>query len=193
MAITAGIVLRYGSDALLRLAAGITAIVAKDGKRSRAERALDVLRALRRDDPPPPGTRRPFREEAASGLAKAGRVTFSWAEQPIPRGGEMAQTIAVTVTCDICGSAKDAQTRRISLDGQAREIDLCGKDARALDKVAAKSCRTPGRSAGPPPPAAGLETGSAADIREWARIQGYELSDRGRIPASIEAEYEAAH
>ena len=50
----------------------------------------------------------------------------------------MAQTIAVTVTCDICGSAKDAQTRRISLDGQAREIDLCGKDARALDKVAAK-------------------------------------------------------
>jgi hypothetical protein len=56
VAIAAGIVLRYGSDALLRLVAGITAIVAKDGKRSRAERALDVLRALRRDDPMPPGT-----------------------------------------------------------------------------------------------------------------------------------------
>ena len=34
--------------------AGITAIVAKD-KRSHAERALDVLRELRRDGQPPPG------------------------------------------------------------------------------------------------------------------------------------------
>ena len=106
----------------------------------------------------------------------------------------MAQTIAVTVTCDICGSAKDAQTRRISLDGQTREIDLCGKDARALDKVAAKyvpHARKVRRVA-----STGRRTRDrqrSADIREWARIQGYELSDRGRIPASIEAEYEAAH
>lgn len=107
----------------------------------------------------------------------------------------MAQTVAVTVTCDICGSAKDAQTRTISLDGQAREIDLCGKDGRALDKVAAKYVpharklrRTPGTT---------RRTVSnrqrSADIRDWGRAQGYELSGRGRIPASVEAEYEAAH
>ena len=38
--------LRYGSDGVLRLVAGLTAILARD-KRSRAKRALDVLRALR--------------------------------------------------------------------------------------------------------------------------------------------------
>lgn len=47
--VTARVALRYGSDALLRLVAGITAIAAGDTKRSRAERALDVLRALRGD------------------------------------------------------------------------------------------------------------------------------------------------
>lgn len=47
VAATIGVTLRYGSDAVVRLAAGITAITAKD--RDRAERALKVLRALRGD------------------------------------------------------------------------------------------------------------------------------------------------
>jgi hypothetical protein len=51
---TIGVVVRYGSDAVLRLVAGITAIVAKDEKRTRAQRALDVLRALGHDSLPPP-------------------------------------------------------------------------------------------------------------------------------------------
>jgi hypothetical protein len=50
----AGVALRYGLDAALRLAAGITAICARD-EQSRAQRALTVLRVLaRRDEPPPP-------------------------------------------------------------------------------------------------------------------------------------------
>ena len=49
--ITAGIAvgslaLRTGSDAVLRLVAGLVAILAKD-KRSRADRALDVICAIR--------------------------------------------------------------------------------------------------------------------------------------------------
>ena len=50
---TIGVTLRYGSDAALRLIAGITAILAKDSDQTRAERALRVLRALRadRDEP----------------------------------------------------------------------------------------------------------------------------------------------
>lgn len=39
---------RYGSDSILRLVAGLTAIIARSD-RPRAERALDVLNALRRD------------------------------------------------------------------------------------------------------------------------------------------------
>jgi hypothetical protein len=54
-AATLGIVLRYGSDAVLRLVAGITAIAAKDDRQTRAQRALEVLRALRGDSQPPPG------------------------------------------------------------------------------------------------------------------------------------------
>jgi hypothetical protein len=46
---TIAVIFRYGSDAVLRLLAGITAILARD-KRSRARRALDVLRALRSPD-----------------------------------------------------------------------------------------------------------------------------------------------
>lgn len=42
-----GVTLRCGSDAVVRLAAGITAIMAKDP--ARADRAIKVLRALRGD------------------------------------------------------------------------------------------------------------------------------------------------
>jgi hypothetical protein len=54
IAATAILAIRYGSDAVLRLVAGITAIVAHDEKRSRAQRALDVLKTIcrRRGDPP---------------------------------------------------------------------------------------------------------------------------------------------
>jgi hypothetical protein len=46
--------LRYASDAVLRLLAGITAIFARDEKRTRAERALDVLRFSGPNNQPPP-------------------------------------------------------------------------------------------------------------------------------------------
>ena len=48
---TFGVALRYGSDAVVRMAAGLTAIITQD--KARADRALKVLRALRsnRDTP----------------------------------------------------------------------------------------------------------------------------------------------
>lgn len=106
----------------------------------------------------------------------------------------MAQQVSVTISCDICGSTKDARTRTISLDGQAREIDLCGKDGQALDKVAGKYApyaRKVRRT-----PTNGRRTVSdrqrSADVRAWAKSKGYEVSDRGRIPESIEREYATA-
>ena len=35
--------------------------------------------------------------------------------------------------------------------------------------------------------------GSSADVRAWARENGFAVSERGRIPAEIWAAYEAAH
>ena len=106
----------------------------------------------------------------------------------------MAQQVSVTITCDICGSSKDAQTHTISLDGQAREIDLCGKDGRALDKVASKY--VPHARKVRWAPTTGRRTASdrerSADIRAWAKSRGFEVSDRGRIPADLERQYATA-
>ena len=110
----------------------------------------------------------------------------------------MATQTTVTITCDICGGTKDARTRTITLDGRALEIDLCGKDARGLDKVAgkyvpaARKLTTSRRSASSGHRTVG-DRQRSADIRSWARTQGFELSDRGRIPANVEQEYDAAH
>jgi hypothetical protein len=108
----------------------------------------------------------------------------------------MAQQIAVTVTCDLCGSAKDTQTRVLSLDGKALEIDLCGKDGRGLDKVAGKfvpHARKVTRRAIAPGRRTTSDRQRSADIREWAKGQGFKISDRGRIPESVEREFAAAH
>jgi len=77
-------------------------------------------------------------------------------------------------------------------------IDLCGKDARGLDKVAGRyvpadrKLTTSRRSASSGRRTVGGRQRSV-DIRSWARTQGFELSDRGRIPANVEQEYDAAH
>jgi hypothetical protein len=49
----------------------------------------------------------------------------------------MATVTQMMLTCDVCGNAKDVQTRTFGLDGKAYEIDLCPKDGKNLDKVAA--------------------------------------------------------
>lgn len=41
-----------------------------------------------------------------------------------------------------------------------------------------------GRNAGP---------GTTAEIRKWAQENGYEVSERGRIPAAVREAYAAAH
>jgi Gas vesicle synthesis protein GvpL/GvpF/Lsr2 len=49
----------------------------------------------------------------------------------------MATVTEVTLTCDVCGDAKDVKTRLFGLDGKAYEIDLCSKDADGLSRVTA--------------------------------------------------------
>jgi hypothetical protein len=50
----------------------------------------------------------------------------------------MATVAQVTLTCDMCGNAKDVKTRTFGLDGHAYEIDLCKKDGNALGRVASR-------------------------------------------------------
>lgn len=109
----------------------------------------------------------------------------------------MATLTQVTLTCDVCGNAKDVQTRTIGLDGTTYEIDLCPKDGKGLSKAAAgyvSSARTTttrhaARGDGRRPRS---RTETAA-VRDWAKATGLEISDRGRVPAAIFRDYQAAH
>ena len=82
-------------------------------------------------------------------------------------------------------------TVRFGLDGTEYEIDLNAGHARELREVLARyldAARRVGGSARRPArgsrrgPAGGLNT---TEVREWARAQGIEVKDRGRVPADL--------
>jgi hypothetical protein len=106
----------------------------------------------------------------------------------------MATKVTVALEDDLDGGPAE-ETVRFGLDGADYEIDLNKKNAAALRKQLApfveharKAGRGPRRPAGRS--AASRERGS--DIRAWAKGQGIAVSGRGRIPASVVAQYEAA-
>ena len=57
-----------------------------------------------------------------------------------------------------------------------------------LPRRAGGSARKPARSSRRGP-AGGLNT---TEVREWARAQGIEVKDRGRVPADLVAQFKAA-
>jgi nucleoid-associated protein Lsr2 len=110
----------------------------------------------------------------------------------------MAQKVVVEVTDDIDGG-KAAETVTFGLDGRAYTIDLSARNARALRKVLApyiesgRRVRTGSPGRGRSRTAAARTTSSTQQVREWARSQGIEVADRGRIPSELAARYQAAH
>ena len=106
----------------------------------------------------------------------------------------MAQKITVALEDDLDGGPAD-ETVRFELGGAEYEIDLSKKNARAFRKQLApfieharKAGRGQRRRSGRT--AAGRER--SGGIRAWAKGQGIAVSDRGRIPASVVEQYEAA-
>jgi hypothetical protein len=106
----------------------------------------------------------------------------------------MAQKVTVALEDDLDGGPAD-ETVRFGLGGAEYEIDLSKKNARAFRKQLApfiEYARTAGRGqrrrAGRT--AAGRER--SGGIRAWAKGQGIAVSGRGRIPASVVEQYEAA-
>lgn len=105
----------------------------------------------------------------------------------------MAQKVHVLLTDDIDGS--DAtQTVRFGWLGADYEIDLNDKNYAAFEKAIGKylnaARRTGGRSRG------GKRARSAVDlaaVRSWARENGYDVSDRGRISGDVLEAYKAAN
>jgi len=109
----------------------------------------------------------------------------------------MAQKTMVVLEDDIDGGEAD-ETVQFSLDGVSYEIDLSDKNAAKLRddfaKYTGQGRRLGGRSArGRGAGNRGAGRNRSAQVREWARSQGLKVSDRGRIPADILNQYEAAH
>jgi hypothetical protein len=109
----------------------------------------------------------------------------------------MAQKVEVLLVDDIDGGEAD-ETVSFSLDGTSYEIDLSKKNAAKLRNSlepfvanARKARKTTGR-AGRGSRTAGSRERSA-EIREWAKNHGIKVNERGRIPANVIEQYEAAH
>ena len=67
-----------------------------------------------------------------------------------------------------------------------------GEGEQALDAGRHGLGRADQRRAGRKPVARSSK-GGLAEIRDWARANGYEVSDRGRIPGNVMEAYEAAN
>ncbi len=104
----------------------------------------------------------------------------------------MAQRTIVALEDDLDGGPAD-ETVRFGVGGSEYEIDLSEKNAAKLRKQLAPfvehARRASGQSHRPVRTAASRRR--SRDIRAWARDQGIQLSERGRIPAGIAAQYEA--
>ncbi len=112
----------------------------------------------------------------------------------------MAQRVNVVLVDDIDGS--DAvETVSFALDGVDYEIDLSEKHAgelrNAVSLYIGHGRRTGGRrrsgrrSSGSA--SANRDGASAADIRAWARENGWDVPERGRVSAEVREAYAAAN
>ena len=109
----------------------------------------------------------------------------------------MAQKIQTLFIDDLDGSEAEG-TIRFGLDGTEYEIDLNAEHAQALRDVLARYVHAARRAGGGARrPARGGRRASAGgvdstEVREWAKAQGIDVKDRGRVPAELVVKFKAA-
>jgi nucleoid-associated protein Lsr2 len=106
----------------------------------------------------------------------------------------MAQKIEVLLIDDLDGTSAD-ETVTFACDGSRYEIDLSASNATHLRQALqpfVKNARK-SKSASPRSSRATSHRERSADIRTWAKKRGIEINERGRIPASVIEQYDAAH
>ena len=110
----------------------------------------------------------------------------------------MAREVIERLVDDLDGSDADAAVK-FGLDGRAYSIDLTDKNADELRAVLAPYVsvatleRDPLRVTRRRMPVQQRQAAGSAQVsalRQWARDNGYEVSDRGRISKEIRAAYE---
>ena len=114
----------------------------------------------------------------------------------------MAQRVNVVLVDDIDGSDA-SETVSFGLDGAQYEIDLSAGNADKLREALAlyigHGRRAGGRKRGSSRSNGTASRGrsgggaSAAEIRAWARENGWDVPERGRVSAEVREAYDAAH
>lgn len=110
----------------------------------------------------------------------------------------MAQKVNIVLVDDLDGT-EATETVSFGLDGTTYEIDLNDANAASLRealsgyvgharKVTGGGRRTRRSSSG-----SSSSSSNTKDVREWAKAQGMEVSERGRISADVQQAYDAAH
>ena len=106
----------------------------------------------------------------------------------------MATRTTITLEDDLDGGPAD-ETLRFHLGAAEYEIDLNAKNARAFRRQLApfvEHARQEGRAPRHRAARSASARKDSAAIHEWAKAQGMQISERGRIPASVIEQFEAA-
>ena len=111
----------------------------------------------------------------------------------------MAQKVNIVLVDDLDESEAE-ETVTFGLDGKEYAIDLSADNARTLRDAMAPyvaharpvSSRTSRRTSSSSTKAAAGGV-SPADIRAWARENGFEVPERGRVSSEVREAYAAAH
>jgi hypothetical protein len=110
----------------------------------------------------------------------------------------MAQRVEVVLTDDLDGTEVrngKGETITFGLDGKTYEIDLSARNATALRKTL-KPYIDAGRKAKNSRVRTTTRTKIGPDartVKEWARANGYQVKERGRVSKEILAAFEAAN
>jgi hypothetical protein len=126
-------------------------------------------------------------------LDDVGRPPYS-AGTPIQGRKKMAQRVQVVLTDDIDGG-EGAETVSFSYNGVDYELDLSAKNAKKFhDNL--QFYADHGRRVGARRASGGSKTTKVssdnATIRAWAKANGIDVPDRGRISSSVRQQFEAA-
>lgn len=112
----------------------------------------------------------------------------------------MAQKVMTLLVCDLHGDETEGvETISFGLEGATYEVDVCKKHAKEIRDSVGKfvpsarkvSSRSGGRGRGRR--GSKVAGASTADVRTWALENGYDVGERGRIPAAVVDAYRSAH
>lgn len=110
----------------------------------------------------------------------------------------MAQKVNILLVDDLDGS-EATETIVFGLDGTDYEIDLNDEHAKKMRDALAefvgagrKVTGGRGRSRRSSSSSSSSSNSNTSAVREWAKAQGMEVSERGRIPADVQEAYDAA-